>query len=301
MRNDIIAKSIDVDGIEIMYYCCGNGAQPIVLMHGAGADSALLSWREVLPLLAERGYTVIAPDLPGYGSSGRIGHIGPNGRTDDGRAYSLSFYAEFIRAFIKRLELRDVALCGLSLGGGIALAVALDDMRLSEPPVLRAIIPVDAWGLADRLPYHRLTYCYVRSPLNRILFPLSARSCFMIHWSLRANLIWDKSKVTDALVNEVLKAMRVPDAGEPFRSFQLAEITPHGLSTNLYEQLPKLSLPVLLVHGSRDAAVPLKDAITAHERISGSQLYVMESCRHWPQKERPEEFVSAVAEFLARI
>jgi pimeloyl-ACP methyl ester carboxylesterase len=299
--NDIVAEKINVNGFGIMYYRCGNDERTIVLAHGAGADSALLSWREVMPLLAAHGYTVIAPDLPGYGSSDRIGNIGSDGRTDDGRAYSLPFYAEFILAFIKRLKLRDVALCGLSLGGGVSLAAALDDSRFGEPRMLRAIVPVDAWGLADRLPWHRFTYCYVRSPLNRVLFPLSARSRLMIRYSLQANLFGDKSKVTDALVNEVLDAMCVPDAGEPFRSFQLAEITPHGLSTNLYDQLPKLSLPVLLIHGSRDAAVPLRDALAARERIQKAQLHIMDGCRHWPQKERPQEFVSAVAEFLAGI
>jgi pimeloyl-ACP methyl ester carboxylesterase len=299
--NDIIAKKINVNGLEIRYYRCGIGERSILLAHGAGADSALLSWRDVMPLLAAHGYTVIAPDLPGYGSSDRIGTIGPDGHTDGGRAYSLPFYTEFILAFIKRLGLRDVALGGLSLGGGITLAAALDDIRPGEPRTLRAIIPVDAWGLADRLPWHRFTYRYVRSPLNRVLFPLSGRFRFMIRYSLQANLFGDKSKVTDALVDEVLTAMRVPDAGEPFRSFQLAEITPRGLSTNIYEQLPKLSLPVLLVHGSRDAAVPLKDALAARERIQSAQLYIMDGCRHWPQKERPQEFVSAVAKFLAEI
>jgi pimeloyl-ACP methyl ester carboxylesterase len=299
--NNIIAEKINVNGLGIMYYRCGSGERSIVLAHGAGADSALLSWREVMPLLAAHGYTVIAPDLPGYGSSDRIGRIGPDGRTDDGRAYSLPFYAEFILAFIRRLRLRDVALCGLSLGGGITLAAALNDIRFGEPRMIRVIIPVDAWGLADRLPWHRLTYCYVRSPLNRVLFPLSAHFRIMIRYSLQANLFGDKRKVTDVLVNEVLEAMRVPDAGEPFRSFQLAEITPRGLSTNLYNQLPKLSLPVLLIHGSRDAAVPLKDAIAAREQIQLAQLYIMDGCRHWPQKERPQEFVSVVAEFLAGI
>jgi pimeloyl-ACP methyl ester carboxylesterase len=292
------AERIDVDGLSITYYRCGTGEQTVVLLHGAGADSALLSWREVLPLLAAQGYTAIAPDLPGYGSSDRIGRIGPDGRTDDGRAYSLPFYSKFIRSFIARLELRDVTLCGLSLGGGIALAAALDDMKSGGPRMLSAIIPVDAWGLAERLPLHRFTYHYVRSPLNRVMFPLSARCRPMIRWSLRANLFGDKSKVTDALVDEVMNAMHVPDAGEPFRSFQMAEINPKGLSTNLYEQLPKLSLPVLLVHGSIDAAVPLKDALAARDRIPGAQLYIMEGCRHWPQKERPKDFTKKITKFL---
>jgi pimeloyl-ACP methyl ester carboxylesterase len=299
--NDIIAKKINVNGLGIMYYRCGNGERTIVLAHGAGADRALLSWWEVMPLLATHGYTVIAPDLPGYGSSDRIGSIRRSGCTDDGQAYSLPFYTEFILAFMKRLGLRDVALCGLSLGGGVTLAAALDDISFGEPRMLRAIIPVDAWGLADRLPWHRFTYYYVRSPLNRVIFPLTAHFRPLVRYSLQANLFGDKSKVTDALVDEVLKTMCVPNVGEPFRSFQLAEITSRGLSTNLYDQLPKLSLPVLLVHGSRDAAVPLKDALAARERIPGAQLYVMEDCRHWPQKERPEEFVSAVAGFLAGI
>jgi pimeloyl-ACP methyl ester carboxylesterase len=299
--DDIASERIDVDGLGVTYYRCGDGARVVVLAHGAGADSALLSWGEVLPLLAARGCTVIAPDLPGYGLSDRIGGIGPDGRTSDGRAYSLSFYSGFIRSFVGRLGLRDVTLCGLSLGGGIALAAALDDVRSEGSRVLRAIVPVDAWGLGERLPLHRFTCCYVRSPLNRVMFPLSARCRPLVRWSLQSNLFGDRSKVTEALVDEVMEAMRAPDAGEPFRSFQMAEINPRGLATNLYAQMPSLSLPVLLVHGSLDSAVPLKDALAARERIAGAQLYIMEGCRHWPQKERPEEFVSAVSEFLAGI
>jgi pimeloyl-ACP methyl ester carboxylesterase len=121
----------------------------------------------------------------------------------------------------------------------------------------------------------------------------------MIRWSLEANLFGDKSKVTNELVDEVFAAMRVPNAGEPFRSFQLAEITPTGLATSLYDNMPQMNLPTLLVHGSIDAAVPLKDAIEAQRRITGSRLHIMEGCRHWPQKERPDEFVDAVTTFLA--
>jgi pimeloyl-ACP methyl ester carboxylesterase len=156
---------------------------------------------------------------------------------------------------------------------------------------------VDAWGLSNRLPWHRLTCWFTRSALNRWLYPWTGRYRWMIRWSLEANLFGDKSKVTDELVDEVLAAMQVPDTGEPFRSFQLAEITPTGLATSLYDHMPQLSLPTLLVHGSKDAAVPLKDAIEAQKRIAGSQLHIMDGCRHWPQKERPEEFVDAVVKY----
>lgn len=280
----ISKDSVIVDDLNIRYYHCGQSDRVIVLAHGAGADSAMLSWKEVLPLLASCGYRVIAPDLPGYGESDRL---------PDHAAYSLPFYSSFIQRFIKALGFEKVILGGLSLGGGITLQAALDDPNLFE-----AIIPVDAWGLSNRLPWHRLTYWYTRSALNRWIYPYTANSRWMIRWSLEANLFGDKRKVTDHLVDEVFEAMQAPGAGEPFRSFQEAEITPTSITTSLYDHMPTIALPTLLIHGSKDAAVPLKDAIAAEKRIQQAQLYIMEGCRHWPQKERPEEFVEAVDRFL---
>jgi pimeloyl-ACP methyl ester carboxylesterase len=285
MHAVITSNTVFVDRHKINYYRSGDGECVIIFAHGAGADSAMLSWREVMTLLAQKGYTVIAPDLPGYGESDRIETV-----------YSLPFYSVFIRSFIKALGYKSVVLGGLSLGGGITLKAAID-----EPDLLRAIIPVDAWGLSNRLPWHRFTHWYVNSKWNAKLFPWSAKYRWMIRWSLEANLFGDKSKVTDALVDEVLAAMQTPDAGEPFRSFQLAEITPTDIVTSLYDNMPRIDLPTLLVHGSRDSAVPLKDALSAKERIPAADLYIMEGCRHWPQKERPEEFAQAVDEFLSAL
>lgn len=60
-----------MNGINIQCYYAGEGTDTILLLHGAGVDSALMSWAEVIPLLSEK-YRVIAPDLPGYGDSDRI-------------------------------------------------------------------------------------------------------------------------------------------------------------------------------------------------------------------------------------
>ncbi len=51
-------KQAAVNNLNIQYYCAGAGDTTIVLLHGAGADSAMLSWREVLALLAGEGYPV---------------------------------------------------------------------------------------------------------------------------------------------------------------------------------------------------------------------------------------------------
>ena len=59
-------------------------------------------------------------------------------------------------------------------------------------------------------------------------------------------------------------------------------------------------IPTLLIHGSQDKAVPLKDAVAASKLIPDCELYIMKGCKHWPQKERPEEFSQAVDDFVTQ-
>lgn len=279
----IEAKRISVDGVGITCYCAGAGEQTIVLLHGAGVDSALLSWAEVIPLLA-RDHRVIAPDLPGYGSSDRI-----HGE------YSLAFYTDIVKGVIAAFDAAPVVLVGLSLGGGISL-----NMALTHPELVRVLVPVDAWGLFDRLPWHRLMYWYTRSRLNDNMYAWAGKYPSFVRWTLEWGLFGDRAKVTDDLVAEVQALMLQPGAGWPFISFQRSEVTPTGIRTDLCGRLEQIQTPTLLVHGSRDPSVPLKAAVAASRRIPDCELYVMEGCKHWPQKERPAEFASAVLDYLGR-
>lgn len=281
MAVDINKKMIAVQGVNIQCFYAGNGAATIVLLHGAGVDSAMMSWAEVIRILGEN-YKVIAPDLPGYGGSDAIAG-----------EYTLEFYTETVKGIIEAFQCPPVVLVGLSLGGGISL-----NMALNYPRLIHLLIPVDAWGLFPKLPYHRLTHWYTRSKLNDNLYQWTGRYPAVVRWSLAYNLFGDKSKVTEALVEEVRNAMLEPKAGKPFISFQRSEITRTGLNTDLYSRLPEIAMPTLLIHGSKDKAVPLKDALAASKLIPDCQLHIMEGCRHWPQKERPEEFARVVRDFI---
>lgn len=281
MTGPIGSKRICVDGVGINCYHAGEGKDTIVLLHGAGVDSAMLSWAEAIPLLSRR-YRVIAPDLPGYGASDRISG-----------EYSLTFYTNIVKGILEALEIAPVILAGLSLGGGICL-----NMALNHPELVKTLIPVDAWGLFEKLPWHRLTYWYTRSKLNDNLYAWTGKYRSFIRWSLVYNLFGDKSKASDTLITEIQKAMLEPDAGKPFISFQKSEIASTGFRTDLFGRLEHIKAPTLLVHGSLDKAVPVKGAILAAKKIPDCELYLMEGCRHWPQKERPQEFASAVQAYL---
>lgn len=279
---DINSTKIVVNEVNIHCYHAGKGSDTILLLHGAGVDSAMMSWKEVMRQLSME-YQVIAPDLPGYGGSDRI-----NGE------YSLEFYTEIVKGIIEAFKCDPVILVGLSLGGGISL-----NMALKHPELIKLLIPVDSWGIFRKLPFHRLTYWYTRSKFNDNLYNWTGKYRSFIRWTLQNSLISDKSIITDTLVDEVQKSMLEHEAGKPFISFQRSEITPNGLKTDLYSRLNEITMPTLLIHGSKDKAVPIKDAIVASKIIPNCRLHIMVGCKHWPQKERPDEFVRVVNDFIS--
>lgn len=57
-------------------------------------------------------------------------------------------------------------------------------------------------------------------------------------------------------------------------------------------------MPVLFINGEKDSLVKVKDLARASRRIKNGQLHIMKGCKHWSQKERPEEYVEAVDAFV---
>ena len=105
-------QSIDVGGLPVCYLMAGEGP-PLVLLHALGESA--LDWRWVLPALAHT-HRVYAVDLPGFGYSGK-----PSAE------YSPAFFTSFVGAYLDALGLERTALVGNSLGGLVALHLALSD------------------------------------------------------------------------------------------------------------------------------------------------------------------------------
>ena len=63
-RQGMKQVTVEVDGLPVSVWTAGESGSVVVLIHGGGVDSALLSWREALPFLAQN-HRVYAPDLPG--------------------------------------------------------------------------------------------------------------------------------------------------------------------------------------------------------------------------------------------
>ena len=91
---------IKVKGVRTRYFHASKSGSPVLLLHGGGADSAILSWGLTIEPLA-RYHRVIAPDLPGYGETDC-----PNVK------FSNMYYTEFLIELMKELELTNACVGG---------------------------------------------------------------------------------------------------------------------------------------------------------------------------------------------
>jgi pimeloyl-ACP methyl ester carboxylesterase len=254
---------------------------PLLLLHGGGLDSAMLSYGDIITSLGER-YHVIAPDLPGYGE------------TDKPDApYTIEWYKKFLDEFAKVLGYNVIDLGGLSLGGGIALGYSLD-----HPEKVRRLILIAPYGLTDKIPHPKITLWLLKHPsvydsINKLIIS----NKIFLKASLKT-IVVNQDNLTDDLIVQLMKVGHSPENGRAFRVFQLSEIENMKLKTCYLNQLHNLSIPVLLLTGKKDSLVPSKDVKRASELISHSKLVEIDDCGHWLPRDKSNEFIRELEKFL---
>lgn len=276
-------RSVKVGSIPVTFYESGTekSGPPLLLLHGGGLDSARLSYGSILPILGEK-FHVIAPDLPGYG-----------GTDKPDVPYTMEWYQKFLDGFIHALGYDEINLAGLSLGGGIALGYSLKYTQKVKKLVLIA-----PYGLSNKIPYSRLTHWLLKHPrmydgFNRLM--LSNRT--FLKASLKM-LLLNPDALTAELVAEVKEAARQKDNSLTWKAFQLSEVIDQKLRTCYLDQLHELSMPVLLLTGKKDSLVPSRDVERASRLIPRSKLVELEDCGHWIPRDRSDEFIQALENFI---
>src|SRR5207253_9493282 len=107
---DLDQIEVEAGGVRLSCYVAGKGT-PLLMLHGLGASK--ITWLPILSALAEH-HRVIVPDLPGHAESDK-----PVGD------YSPRFYARAMRHLLDEMEVEQAAVLGNSMGGRIALELAL--------------------------------------------------------------------------------------------------------------------------------------------------------------------------------
>lgn len=277
MEDIVEERKIEVDGVSTRYLEAGKGP-PLVLLHALGESA--LDWRWVLPALA-RTHRVYAPDLPGFGGSGK-----------SAADYSPAFFQRFVAAYLDALGVERAALAGNSLGGLVALRLAL-----SEPEKVGALALIDSAGLgrevayALRLPtlpgYGELaTYWSTVSPdVQRA-------------WARALLLFAHPGRVPPEWFEEQSRLARLPGFLEAALTALRAQVNFRGQREVLLEQLPRLGVPALVIWGEYDRIFPVSQAREAVVCLQKGFLDLIPDCGHLPQIERPERFVASLSRFL---
>lgn len=271
------SRFVTAGGVRFHVQVAGSGPA-VLLLHGLGASSH--SWRDVLPLLAER-FTVIAPDLPGHGFSGMPAD----------HDVSLPAMARVLAALLRALDAAPVVVAGHSAGAAVLVRMALDN-RIAPRALVSlngALLPFR--GLAAKVfaPTARLL---ARLPLVPSLFTALAGDDAAV-----ARLLRDTGSTIDAeglrlYARLVRNPAHVAGALAMMAQWDLAEME---------RDLPGLETRLLLVAGRNDRTVPPADAYRVRSRVRHAMVVVLPGLGHLAHEERPELAASLIADALTEV
>jgi pimeloyl-ACP methyl ester carboxylesterase len=271
------SRFAEIDGVRVHYQEAGDSdAPPMILIHGFASSN--LVWSKVLLELAEAGFRVIAPDLLGYGYSGKPRHLD----------YTIASQAGMVSSLMKQLGMEEAVVVGSSYGGAIAATIAFD-----HPALVKKLILVGA--VSNNKPTRYMLMRLFGSPIiGDILSPLVVGSRRLLRFRMkrvydRHSWVLDERRVearhlplrTAGAHRAIIRTVRRWDADRVSRDAHL------------------LTQPTLLLWGDNDREVPLKDGELLHEEIANSRLIVFRECGHLPHEEYPQEFTKIVSEFCS--
>lgn len=255
-------------GVSIHYRMAGEGPT-LVFLHGWGMSGR--TWR-FQDALADR-YQLVVPDLRGHGLS-----------SAPETGYSLQDFAEDLVVLFRTLHLENAVLIAWSMGTEIALQVF---PRLRERLVAMVFIAGTPRFTAGADYPHGLPSVETRGMALRLKRDhASAMGDFSRRMFAEGELQGD----WDSLVTEAF--------GEPPARHVLLESLATLASADLRAVLPRIDLPVLLVHGSADTVCPPSASRYMAMHLPDAHLVEMGGAGHAPFLARPQEFAITLTEFL---
>jgi pimeloyl-ACP methyl ester carboxylesterase len=268
-------RFLDARGSRLRYLVAGEG-EPLVLVHGLGGAAA--NWLALAPLLLP-GRRLIVPELPGHGGSSPLP-----------AAPSLSPYADRLGLLLEHEGATPAAVVGHSLGGAVALRLAL-----RRPESVSALVLAAAAGISStaRSARYALTVTGILKP-GRKIAPHRRR---VAGSALLKRLVFGRWGASDppALPPEVVEALL---AG-PARHTDTVSAATALVRDDVRPELERISCPVLVLWGARDNQLPVDDAFDYARRLR-APLRVIADCGHLLIVERPAACADAITGFLSR-
>lgn len=261
-------SSIVTDQGIVHYEAYGRG-QPVILLHGwLGSWGYWLGTMETL----KDHFRCYALDFWGFGDSGK--------RRE---RYLVSDFVNLVDEFMERLGIESAPIIGHSMGGTVALSLALNKpQRVRKVIVVGSPIAGNSLNIFLKLagrPWIAYAVWHLPTALKlgiKIFSPQIARD-----WRVWYDMI------TRDLSSTTLEAFFTSIA-----SLQRTDLRPH---------LQKITVPTLGIYGQRDNIVAPQQAKLIAERMVCSQVSIMRGSKHFPMLDEPQTFNRSLADFLLQV
>lgn len=247
--------------VRVHYYAGGSG-EPIVLVHGLGGRAE--DWANLMPSLVKDHHRVYALDLPGYGRSSWPRNA----------SYSIAEESQAVEAFMDSLHLQRTDLAGWSMGGWIAMNVALQ-----EPQRIRRLIIFDSAGIR-----------------------------FNVNWN--TSLFEPNTPKKLHELDELLMASKPPHVPGFIAHAIFRYVARHGWVVKrnmdsmltgqalLDDKLGGLKMPMLIVWGQQDHLIPVSVGERIHRAVPQSEMAIFNGCGHLAASQCASRIAPVVNGFL---
>jgi pimeloyl-ACP methyl ester carboxylesterase len=257
-------------------------APALVFVHGLSGSWP--NWLEQLPVFAAER-RVIAMDLPGFGHSPM-----------PAQEISIAGYARLLDRLLGELGIDAAAVVGNSMGGFIAAELAI-----AYPQRVERLVLVSAAGVSTTAQ-GQPGVARMAPILRRLETVLAGGGAWV---ASKSDTVARRPRLRDATLNVVVRhpdrlpaalaAEQLRGAGKPGFVQALQAL----LDYDIRERLPQIACPTLIVWGSSDRLITVKDADVFAELIPNSRKVVFEDTGHVSMLERPAAFNALLRDFLA--
>lgn len=257
---------IEIDGAEIAYRQMGNGTETILLVHGFMGSS--YDFNLIMPELA-KNYTVLAVDQIGFGLSDKSPQLN----------YAKSSSADILRKMMRSLNIERYHLLGHSMGGEVAM-----HMALKSPDDVERLILVDSAGLEDlqngikgELPGWMIDQVLQNYLLQRLVFFRTVYDNSLANSENFADFFYFNKQIPAATLNRIIADN---DGG------------------SLSDRLDEIRQTTLVIWGRHDKIIPLEQGLSLDQHLADSRIVIIENCGHLPFLEQPAELTREIIKFL---
>jgi pimeloyl-ACP methyl ester carboxylesterase len=262
-RAGVKSDYVESGGYRLHYFeasPAGGAGTPLVLVHGLGARGE--DWAAMIPALAAQGFHVYVPDLLGYGRS-------PKPDVD----YSISLEEQTVAQFMQTIHVVRADVGGWSMGGWVAMKLALD-----HPEMVERLVIYDSAGTYFPATWEPDLFTPVDlAGVGRLVAILSPKARPLPNFAAAAAL---RKLQGNAWV--LRRSMASMTSGRDLLDFRLYNI----------------SQPMLIVWGAQDELIPLSVGEAIHKSVPQSVLNIVEGCGHLAPAECARPVVEGTVVFL---